>query len=342
MKKILQLLACFLPLIIMLGIQIFTVFGYEFYTLFFMAFTGVPVDIITPSGNISTDTLMQITMIAQVITFFVAIVIYTLGLKNTKLNPFGKTFSLKTIPLLLITFIGAEVVTGCMLEVASIVVPDIMESYAKLIEESGLADLSILSTIATLLLAPISEELVFRGITLRLAQNFTKHFFLANFIQALAFGIAHGNIVQGTYAFCLGLILGYIYKAYNNIIVPMICHLIFNFGGTYMAGVIFGESEEIMVLRLFVTLLISVSVTYAGLYFIKYHEKNYDLNVQAYTERHLAYYKTANRKKTYAFNKKEDSGSEKVIREQLKAEVNEGIVNTRVSQVPPMPGETDF
>lgn len=321
MKKIGQLLVCILPMAVTLIIQILTLLGCEMYIIIsgMVSQGGI---IFNPSSLINGHMLMLITMISQIITFIVAILVYVFGFKNKKMNGFKLTFSGKTIPFLLLTFIGAEILTGCFLEFASIIVPDIMNEYSKLMEESGLVEMSALSTIATLILAPISEELVFRGITFRLARNFTKHFWIANFIQALMFGIAHGNIVQGTYAFLLGLLLGYIYKAYNNIVVPMICHLIFNFGGTYLVALIFGTSDEVWLLRLFVTLLAAMALTYAGLYLIKEKEPNYELNYAAFTGRHMGEYKRANT--VYVYKSREELPPA-------------GENPDRLSMVPPMP-----
>jgi hypothetical protein len=81
------------------------------------------------------------------------------------------------------------------------------------------------------IMAPISEELIFRGITLR---QFNKclPFWLANILQALCFGIFHLNLIQGAYAFALALILGYVCKKSSNLCCSMLLHMLFNFWGT--------------------------------------------------------------------------------------------------------------
>ena len=54
---------------------------------------------------------------------------------------------------------------------------------------------------------------------------------MANIIQAALFGIMHGNLVQGAYAFALGLILGYVYHKYQSLVIPILFHMSFNIFG---------------------------------------------------------------------------------------------------------------
>lgn len=61
--------------------------------------------------------------------------------------------------------------------------------------------------------APISEELLFRGLVLRSMEPYGKKF--AVFASALMFGLYHGNIIQIPFAFVVGLVLGYVTVEYN-------------------------------------------------------------------------------------------------------------------------------
>lgn len=76
------------------------------------------------------------------------------------------------------------------------------------------------------ILAPIVEELIFRyGICEIMKDKGDK---IAIFVSALMFGIAHMNIIQSTYAFLFGLLLGYLYMKKKNLLCPMIFHLTVN------------------------------------------------------------------------------------------------------------------
>lgn len=62
-------------------------------------------------------------------------------------------------------------------------------------------------------LAPVSEEILFRGFVLRSLRPYGKRF--AIFGSALLFGLFHGNLLQTPYAFLAGLLLGYMMVEYS-------------------------------------------------------------------------------------------------------------------------------
>lgn len=73
--------------------------------------------------------------------------------------------------------------------------------------------------------APISEELLFRGLVLRTMEPYGKKF--AIFASALLFGLFHGNLIQIPFAFAVGLVLGYVAVEYN-IVWAMALHMFNN------------------------------------------------------------------------------------------------------------------
>lgn len=78
------------------------------------------------------------------------------------------------------------------------------------------------------ILAPIYEELLFRGIILR---RFTLRWSPQKsiIISSVIFGIIHLNPINVVFAFALGCVLGYAYFKTKNIFVPMILHSFSNF-----------------------------------------------------------------------------------------------------------------
>lgn len=77
------------------------------------------------------------------------------------------------------------------------------------------------------LLAPVAEELVFRGVTYnRLKKYMTA--VPAIGISALLFGIYHGNVVQGTYAFLMGCAIAFLYESFGDFRIPLAAHIISN------------------------------------------------------------------------------------------------------------------
>lgn len=85
----------------------------------------------------------------------------------------------------------------------------------------------VMTLIAVGVIGPVFEEILFRGLVFGELRKISK-VRLAIVIQALLFGVYHMNLVQGTYALIIGLLLGYIYYRSNSIIAPMIVHITIN------------------------------------------------------------------------------------------------------------------
>ncbi|WP_342573367.1 type II CAAX endopeptidase family protein [Solibacillus sp. FSL K6-1781] len=78
------------------------------------------------------------------------------------------------------------------------------------------------------ILAPIYEEMLFRGILLR---RFTLRWSTQKsiIISSLIFGVIHLNPINVVFAFALGCVLGYAYLKTKNIVIPMLLHSFNNF-----------------------------------------------------------------------------------------------------------------
>ena len=77
------------------------------------------------------------------------------------------------------------------------------------------------------LLAPLVEEVVFRGAVLRvLLEKLTP--WKAIVVSALLFSLVHGNPAQMPYAFIGGLLLGWMYWRTGSIIPGMVYHWVNN------------------------------------------------------------------------------------------------------------------
>ena len=75
------------------------------------------------------------------------------------------------------------------------------------------------------ILAPITEEILFRGLIQRTLMPYGKRF--AILCSAIVFGIFHGNLLQAPFGFLVGLLLGYVACEYN-IIWAMVLHMVNN------------------------------------------------------------------------------------------------------------------
>ena len=75
------------------------------------------------------------------------------------------------------------------------------------------------------LLAPVAEEILFRGLIQRRLLPYGRNF--AIFVSALMFGLFHGNLIQTPFAFLVGLVLGYVAAEYS-VLWAMVLHMINN------------------------------------------------------------------------------------------------------------------
>ena len=110
--------------------------------------------------------------------------------------------------------------------------PEIVAAYEEMVESAGLTDYSLTWVFAVVILPPLVEETVFRGLILHYLKKGGARFWAANLIQAVLFGIYHGNLIQGIYAFCIGVLLGYLAERYGSLIIPVLVHALFNLFGT--------------------------------------------------------------------------------------------------------------
>lgn len=99
--------------------------------------------------------------------------------------------------------------------------------------------------IGTCVLAPICEEILFRGLFAnRLARYGERSGAL---VSAILFGLYHANLEQFFYAFVLGILLAYVYYRSGSLIAPIALHMLLNIYGSGIPLLI-GENESLMVL----------------------------------------------------------------------------------------------
>ncbi len=77
--------------------------------------------------------------------------------------------------------------------------------------------------ISAVILAPIGEELIYRGVVLRCAAKVSQRF--AIFFSAFIFGIMHGNPYQFVLGFLLGIPMAIVTIKTGSLIPAIICHM---------------------------------------------------------------------------------------------------------------------
>jgi len=97
------------------------------------------------------------------------------------------------------------------------------QSILALIEHYG----SFVAFLSVVIVAPIIEEIQFRGIILGSASRYIP-FWAANVLQATLFGLIHENMSLFPFYFCFGLIAGFMRKKTDGYLAPIVFHLVNN------------------------------------------------------------------------------------------------------------------
>lgn len=157
----------------------------------------------------------------------------------------GAAATAKAVLALLLVGVAAQYVVGVALGVVGMFFPDAMADYAELMEESATGVFALVAMASTAVLAPINEEIVCRGVMLEYAMRAVspcwnardrasrcsvspRAFWTANVLQALAFGVLHLNLIQGSYAFALGVLEGWVFWRTGKLRYPMLLHFALN------------------------------------------------------------------------------------------------------------------
>ena len=123
--------------------------------------------------------------------------------------------------------------------------------------------------IIVVILSPIIEEIVFRGVLLDKLRGYGDG--SAIWFSALTFALFHGNLSQFFYAFALGLIFGYIAIKTNTIRYTVILHILVNmFGSVIMPGLVLSGN---IILTMIAGLLIISFIIIGSILFISNYKK---------------------------------------------------------------------
>lgn len=118
--------------------------------------------------------------------------------------------------------------------------PSLSQEYTEAMEALVPNGFTLLSLVTVSLLAPLVEETACRGLIFDyLLQSCAasrqgtapvdaRIFWIANTLQALGFACLHGNIVQGVYAFLIGLVFGWIAWRCGGIGWSILAHFVVN------------------------------------------------------------------------------------------------------------------
>lgn len=183
----------------------------------------------------SVDTMI-FSLVSGLLTLAVVLVFYLIRRKKL-----SEALWLRPVPVpALLT--AASLAPGLYLVVTTglVLLPEAwQDSYVE--ASSGIDSGTLAGVIAVAVVAPIVEEVIFRGLIMnRLARVMPG--WLAVVLSAAAFGACHGHPVWFTYAFVLGAVFGFIDLRVNSILPSILGHVIFNTIGQIFSAI--PETEE--------------------------------------------------------------------------------------------------
>lgn len=183
--------------------------------------------------NALIDSVNKNAMLLTIVFDLIFLGILALFILLTKKSPAkeenrGLFTKIKPISALLALLIGitGNYALNIVMAYAQMLFPKLFEQYDSATEVYTMGGI-IPYIIGGVILAPIVEELVFRGF---MQTRFSRAMPTTAAIVAagLIFGIIHGNVVQAVYAAALGILLGEIFAHSRSIYTSIICHFGFN------------------------------------------------------------------------------------------------------------------
>ncbi len=183
---------------------------------------------IIPSGDLSTlATLLPMYIIAYPIIFllFKKIPVQLTGEK--KKMPVGHLIAASLMCYAMaITFnLIGTFVTGIIATIKQGEVENVLQTVTSNISPAT-------NFLLIVLCAPIFEELLFRKAIISRISKYGDG--IALVFSALIFGLFHGNLLQGGYAFILGIFFGYVFIKTGKVIYSIIMHMFVNFMGSFV------------------------------------------------------------------------------------------------------------
>ncbi|WP_415326443.1 lysostaphin resistance A-like protein [Chryseobacterium sp. MMS23-Vi53] len=163
-----------------------------------------------------------IVFVSAIVAFDFIIVRRTTGKRlNFNFSPTNFYTYLLVFPLMLGMMFIAEFITA-QIPTTGPVFGDLYEYFNDLMAQ--LTDDPIVMVLTAVIMAPIFEEIIFRGIIQKGLMNNGVKPWKAIVIASIIFGLVHGNPWQFAGATLLGCVLGLVYYKTKSLLLPMLLH----------------------------------------------------------------------------------------------------------------------
>ena len=194
------------------------------------------------------DNAMEMTFFAGVLTLIIYWIRFAVRKKNLFKEVEIKKVSVNGLLPIGVMAISFNVITSMV--ISNLPWPqEWIDAYAT---NSAPLDGSIMSWITAVVMAPVLEEVVFRGLVYtRLKKGMPT--IVAAILASLLFGLCHGTAIWTIYATVLGLVMIWVFEKYQSLIASILFHFAFN-----AMGLVINMIPESMEFVLWILLAASV------------------------------------------------------------------------------------
>ncbi|MBP5652317.1 MAG: CPBP family intramembrane metalloprotease [Lachnospiraceae bacterium] len=208
-----NIISCFVPFLVYIGVMLVVMFCFAVYASATKTASAEELE------QFVNDHLLLMTTIIDAILIPVFYLMWRLDRDKYPL----KRVDMPDFSWAVLALIGASVCVGLNYFLNMFMPKEILNTFEETSEVLWNDDTSILSFVSVVLVAPLTEELMFRGLIYTRLRLMLKAPYTI-LITAFLFGLFHENLLQFIYAFVIGLILAYMMEAYRNLWAPIMVH----------------------------------------------------------------------------------------------------------------------
>ena len=208
-------------------------------------------DEIFSRSDFFAKTTLLITAVALIIVFTCYYFSYVKRdmRKGTYESVFPKLRDKQLIGFIICATVSAFGLAGILSGIISTLLPEKAESLTEVFEDLRLS--GYLYFLDVVILGPIFEELVMRGLILKTSKK-AYGMIGCMIINSIMFSCFHGNIIQGFYTIPIGLFYAFLAFQFNSVIPTIFCHMFHNLLSSFLNfGGAFGMILDILLFVIF-------------------------------------------------------------------------------------------
>ena len=191
-------------------------------------------------------------------------------IRASLLKSFKDMFNHFTPIFMIVAGIAAQFMVDGILTLIRPIFTEAFADYDKIVSNVTGAGSSWVMLLAVMLVAPIGEEFLFRGLVFRYSKRCLPPW-IAIIFQSILFGVYHGNIIQGVYAFVLGTVLGLVAYKFKSVMPGILLHISINVSLIFVPEFLFETTGRCIATTLVSALIFAIGIILA----IKFRNKKF-------------------------------------------------------------------